>query len=255
MHAKTSCFLFRQLRTFYQKNQFAVKRILRVVDARHNGTILEETLSVTQLARFASAVVLPVKQGEKTLAPTGVDAASEVIAANMTNRWNRPYRQTRIKEAQEMDEKLLTLIDTAIQREEDAYAFYNDLHGRASDAAVKDTLEYIAGEEKKHRAFLVKYREGGFDTSSLRLSDVTYYQIAEYQKEPAIDEKMSSADVYLVASHRESRSHKFYTELANLQTDAAAKSMLLKMANEELKHKEKMEYLYSNTAFGQTSGG
>jgi len=226
-----------------------------VVDARHNGTILEETLSVTQLARFASAVVLPVKQGEKTLAPTGVDAASEVIAANMTNRCNRPYRQTKIKEAQEMDEKLLTLIDTAIQREEDAYAFYNDLHDRASDAAVKDTLEYIAGEEKKHRAFLVKYREGGFDTSSLRLSDVTYYQIAEYQKEPAIDEKMSSADVYLVASHRESRSHKFYTELANLQTDAAAKSMLLKMANEELKHKEKMEYLYSNTAFGQTSGG
>ncbi|MCK7467999.1 MAG: hypothetical protein MZU91_07685 [Desulfosudis oleivorans] len=25
--------------------------------------------------------------------------------------------------------------------------------------------------------------------------------------------------------------------------------MLLKMANEELKHKEKMEYLYANTAF------
>jgi len=27
------------------------------------------------------------------------------------------------------------------------------------------------------------------------------------------------------------------------------------MANEELKHKEKMEYLYANTAFPQTSGG
>ena len=33
------------------------------------------------------------------------------------------------------------------------------------------------------------------------------------------------------------------------------KDMLLKMANEELKHKEKMEYLYSNTAFPQTAGG
>jgi rubrerythrin len=190
-----------------------------------------------------------------TLSPAFINAAIEAIPAKMATRCNRQDRQTNFKEAQEMDEKLLSLIDTAIRREEDAYTFYNDLHSRASDAAVKDTLEFIAGEEKKHRAFLVKYREGGFDTSSLRLSDVTYYQIAEYQKEPAIDEKMSSADVYLVASHREARSHKFYTELANLQTDAAARSMLLKMANEELKHKEKMEYLYSNTAFGQTSGG
>ena len=154
-----------------------------------------------------------------------------------------------------MDEKLLALIDTAIKREEDAYDFYIDLQGKASDTAVKDSLEFIAKEEKKHKAFLVKYREGGFDTSSLRLSEVAYYQIAEYQKEPEISENMTSADIYLVASHREARSHKFYTELAGLHTDGEAKSMLLKMANEELKHKEKMEYLYSNTAFPQTSGG
>jgi rubrerythrin len=66
---------------------------------------------------------------------------------------------------------------------------------------------------------------------------------------------MSSADVFLVAAHRERRSHKFYTELANLHPAGEAKTMLLKMANEELKHKEKMEYLYSNAAFPQTSGG
>jgi rubrerythrin len=40
-----------------------------------------------------------------------------------------------------------------------------------------------------------------------------------------------------------------------MHTDGELNSMLLKMANEELKHKEKMEYLYSNTAFPQTSGG
>jgi rubrerythrin len=66
---------------------------------------------------------------------------------------------------------------------------------------------------------------------------------------------MSSQDVYLIASHRESRSHLFYSELAGLHTEGDTKTMLLKMANEELKHKEKMEYLYSNTAFPQTSGG
>ena len=154
-----------------------------------------------------------------------------------------------------MDEKLTALIDTAIKREEDAYDFYMDLQGRATDDAVKDTLEFIAAEERKHKAFLVKYREGEFGDQSLRLTDVTYYQIAEHQQEPDIDENMSSADIYLVASHRELRSHKFYSEIANLHTDGEARSMLLKMSNEELKHKEKMEYLYSNAAFPQTSGG
>jgi len=33
------------------------------------------------------------------------------------------------------------------------------------------------------------------------------------------------------------------------------KDLLNKMASEELKHKEKMEYLYTNTAFPQTAGG
>ncbi|MBW2582933.1 MAG: ferritin, partial [Deltaproteobacteria bacterium] len=44
-------------------------------------------------------------------------------------------------------------------------------------------------------------------------------------------------------------------ELANMHADSELKTMLSKMANEELKHKEKMEYLYANTAFPQTSGG
>ena len=57
-----------------------------------------------------------------------------------------------------MDEKLMALIDTAIKREEDAFVFYMDLHGRSSDPAVMETLEFIAGEEKKHKAFLVQFR-------------------------------------------------------------------------------------------------
>jgi rubrerythrin len=154
-----------------------------------------------------------------------------------------------------MDPNLLKLIDTAIQREKDAYTFYRNLHGNVQDPAVRETIDWIAGEEQKHQAFLVKYRDGGFGAGSLRLSEVVYYKIAEHQKEPAVTEDMKSAEVYLVASHRELRSHQFYTALAHQHPAGDAREMLLQMANEELKHKEKMEYLYANTAFPQTSGG
>jgi len=58
-----------------------------------------------------------------------------------------------------------------------------------------------------------------------------------------------------LASHRELKSYTFYTERAKLHPGGYNKEMLLKIANEELKHKEKMEYLYANTALPQTAGG
>ena len=154
-----------------------------------------------------------------------------------------------------MDKHLLNLIDTAIRREEEAHAFYLDIHGRIDDAAARETIQWIAGEELKHKAFLEKYRDGGFGGSELRLSEVVYYKIAEYQAEPEVTPRMYSAEVYLVAAHRELRSHGFYSELAERHPQGEIRNMLLRMANEELKHKEKMEYLYANTAFPQTDGG
>ncbi len=154
-----------------------------------------------------------------------------------------------------MGKRIADILDIAIKREEEAYEFYTDIHSKVDDASVKSTLEFMAGEEKKHKAFLISYRDGHFGDKGLRMSDVVDYKIAEYLEEPEISEDSKPEDVYLVASHREGRSHQFYTELANLHAEGEPRQMLLKMANEELKHKEKAEYLYSNTAFPQTSGG
>jgi len=154
-----------------------------------------------------------------------------------------------------MGKTVAEILDMAIQREEVAYDFYMDIYHKVDDASVKDTVEFIAQEEKKHKAFLVGYQEGQYGADALRMSDVVEYKLAEYLEEPEISKTSSSEQVYLVAAHREARSHQFYAELANMHDDSELKTMLQKMANEELKHKEKMEYLYANTAFPQTSGG
>jgi len=154
-----------------------------------------------------------------------------------------------------MQKTIADVIDRAIQREEEAFHFYMNIHSKVQDAGVRDTVEFIAGEEKKHKAFLVDYRKGNYGTDALRMADVIEYRVAEYLEEPEISKESSSQDVYLIAAHRESRSYQFYSELANMHADSELKTMLAKMANEELKHKEKMEYLYANTAFPQTSGG
>jgi len=153
------------------------------------------------------------------------------------------------------DKKLSKIIDVAIKKEEDAYAFYIDLSENVDEKSAKDTIKWIAEEEKKHKVFLVKYRNGQLESDAFQLNDAIYYKIAEHQREPDIEKEMKSERVYLVAAHRELRSHKFYTALATIHPEGKTKDIILKMANEELKHKEKMEYLYSNTAFPQTAGG
>lgn len=150
---------------------------------------------------------------------------------------------------------LSAVLEMAINKEIEAQAFYMDLQSRVTDAEAKQALQFMAGEEKKHEEFLVKYKTSGMGPESLKQSQVVEYKIAEHLEKPDISGKMDSTDVYLVAAHRELNSYNFYKELAGMHPKGEVRDMLMKMAHEELKHKEKVEYLYSNTAFTQTAGG
>jgi rubrerythrin len=155
-----------------------------------------------------------------------------------------------------MEEKRISMvIDMAIEREEQAFAFYRGLSEKVQDQTARDTLLFLSGEEQKHKEFLERYRDGEYGPEALRMTDVVDYRLAEHLASPDIKENMETKDVYLVAAHRELNSYHFYKSLAEMHPDGNAKTILLRMANEEKKHKEKVEYLYSNTAFPQTDGG
>ena len=153
------------------------------------------------------------------------------------------------------DKQLEEVITIAIKREEQAISFYQDLYNRVADETARDTLQFLAGEEKKHKEFLLGYRAGNYQAAALRMSMVIDYRIAEHLEKPDPAANLESKDAYLVAAHRELASYNFYTALAALHPDGELKQLLVKIAGEELRHKEKVEYLYANTAFPQTDGG
>ncbi len=150
---------------------------------------------------------------------------------------------------------LQSVIDLAIQREEEAYNFYLGLCKVVGDKAARDTLKYLAEEEAGHKAFLVKCKEQMSCDVVLRPDLPVDYRVAEHLNQPDIKKNMNSEEVFLVAANREVHAHNFYKSLAGLYPKGPVKELLLRMANEEMKHKEKMEYLYTNTAFAQTEGG
>jgi rubrerythrin len=151
--------------------------------------------------------------------------------------------------------KLEELIDKAILREQEAFEFYSNLEKKVADTVARDALNFLAGQEKKHKEFLQAYKNGTTGSGALRMSEIIDYKIAQYMDKPDIEKDLNTKDIYLVAAHRELNSYNFYKGLADIQPAGEVKDMLLSMASEEMKHKEKVEYLYSNTAFTQTQGG
>ena len=145
-----------------------------------------------------------------------------------------------------------SIIERAIKNEDEAYAFYVDLSCRIADKEAKDTLLFLAQEEKKHKEYLLQYRKEVFVGDTRPVID---YKVAENLVKPDLQKDIESKDVYIIAANRELNAHNFYKGLAELHAAGEIRDMLLRMANEELKHKEKMEYLYANTAFTQTAGG
>lgn len=150
---------------------------------------------------------------------------------------------------------LKSLIEKAVKNEEEARTFYLGLFDLVQDPLVKETLKYLADEELAHKDFLMAYLKGEKKFVALAMDEPIDYHIAQYADKPDLQKNMNSSEVYLVAAHRELNSYNFYKGLAGTQPAGEVKDMLLQMANQELKHKEKVEYLYSNTAFPQTSGG
>ena len=150
---------------------------------------------------------------------------------------------------------LESVIALAIINEQEAYDSYMELHNLVDDRAAKGTLKFLAEEEKQHKAYLMKYRDGSFRETGLPLNAPVDYGIAETSQKPEPRKDIMTNEDYLIAAAKELDAHNFYKNLASMHPEGNVRDMLLRMADQELKHKEKVEYLYANTAFTQTAGG
>ena len=153
------------------------------------------------------------------------------------------------------NQTLESLIELAIVNEQEAYDSYMELCKLVDDKTAKDTLKFLAEEEKQHKAYLLKYRDGSFRENSLPLNAPVDYKIAETTHKPEPRKDITTNEVFLIAANKELNACNFYKSLADIHPEGNVRDMLLRMADQELKHKEKVEYLYANTAFAQTAGG
>jgi rubrerythrin len=150
---------------------------------------------------------------------------------------------------------LENVLTKAIEKEIESQRLYRDLSQKMKDKAVKNALRQLYQEEQGHENLLRKYLGGELKGGALKKEQVLDYKIAEHLEQPEISPGMKLKDVFLLAAKREMASHEFYLSLAGAHPAGEVKGLIEKLASQELKHKQWVEFLYTEVAFPQTDGG
>jgi rubrerythrin len=147
------------------------------------------------------------------------------------------------------------VLERAIQKEVEARLLYTDLSQKVDDRAAQDAFQELAQQEQGHQNLLEKYLRGEIREGRLARGEVIDYEIAEHLDQPEISSDMKLKDAFLFAANREKASHEFYLSFAAIHPDGEVKRLLEELAAQELGHKQRVEFLYTEVAFPQTDGG
>ncbi|MCL4532435.1 MAG: ferritin family protein [Actinobacteria bacterium] len=132
-------------------------------------------------------------------------------------------------------ERLREVIDFAIQREQEAADFYNDVARKVQSKSIADELRKLATVEVGHKERLQKMNLAeAADGAHKQVLDL---KIADYVVEAMPTTSMTWQDVVNVGMHRELASVQLYTDLAAKVADPRAKLLFEKLAAEEANHK------------------
>jgi rubrerythrin len=163
----------------------------------------------------------------------------------------KPRRTKQVAAQLTMDD----VLKKAIQKEIESQRLYADLSEKMSDQAARDAFMSLCHEEQRHQSILERYQRGDIKDGALSSGQVIDYRIAEHLDQPEVTPGMKLPDVFLLAANRERASHELYLGLAEIHPAGQARRLLEELASQELKHKQKVEFLYTEVAFPQTDGG
>jgi rubrerythrin len=135
------------------------------------------------------------------------------------------------------------ILEDAIEREVEAYEFYQQVYERVDDSTVKEVFEQLAKEEQGHRELLEQFLHD--PTMLLHIHPPSAdYQVAEATELPKLSIDMKPADAIALAMKKEQQAVQFYRSLAEKATDARAKSVFENLTNMELGHKYRLEDVF-----------
>jgi len=134
------------------------------------------------------------------------------------------------------------VINFAMQKEAGAAALYEEAAKLSKRSEAKAMFDELAAEERRHRETLGKLERK--DVSRYTLERISDMKMSEYMRDVEFRRDMEYQDILILAIKREEKSRNLYTDLAAHTDDPELKKLFRALAQEEAKHKLKLETEY-----------
>lgn len=143
-----------------------------------------------------------------------------------------------------MMDELSELWDTAIYKEIASQSLYIEAQRETGDPVAKAMLADLAAEELKHAETLRKLKEAGWQPVDWHRETLSDIKLSDYLSVPDTLEGAGLQEALIFAIKREQQSVAFYSQMTGALRQEAAKMLCARLAQEELKHKMKLELEY-----------
>lgn len=141
------------------------------------------------------------------------------------------------------------VLDFAIAKEEEARLFYLEWAQKLESKALSEQFVLFAGEENKHKEKLQRVKSGS--TFKPAAKQVTDLKIVDYLVDISPTPDMDYQEALIVAMRREKASLKLYNDLAAISQDEGLRETFLALAQEEAKHKLRLETEYEKAIYSE----
>lgn len=127
------------------------------------------------------------------------------------------------------------ILDYAIDQEQQAADFYEDVAQRVDTAGMKKVLLDFSEEEKHHKKILQDVKTGEHELTPEQ--EILDLKISDYLVEVESSENISYQDALIIAMKRERAAYELYTDMAEKIPQSHLREVLIGLAKEEAKHK------------------
>ena len=127
------------------------------------------------------------------------------------------------------------ILDYAIDQEQQAADFYEDVAQRAETAGMKKLLLDFSEEEKSHKKILQSVKSGEHELTPEQ--EILDLKISDYLVEVEANENISYQDALIIAMKKERAAYALYSDMAAKIPEGHLKEVLVGLAKEEAKHK------------------
>ncbi len=135
-----------------------------------------------------------------------------------------------------------TVIKFAIEKEEKAMEFYQQCADRAKNQGIKQFFQEMVAEEARHRKLLQELDLAAL--SNLKLAKVEDLQISDYMIDVKFHDQLTYQEALALSMKKEEKAHAFYLGWKDKCMNEKTAKLFEMLANEELKHKRKIETIY-----------